>query len=122
MSTEIQNTICNPSAIDTIIAKAGEHFAKVIKLMCDGVAFPDEKDGKKFHVFSHEGDELGTLSAADVSYAIHFVKQQGRQVGKMKSMFIERLIGGKMTFREEPTRPAYTFAWEGWYMYNGQAL
>jgi len=109
----IQNTKFNVNAVDAMIAKAGEHFGKVIKTMVEGVAFPDEKDGKKYHVFSHSGDDdLGYLTAADVSYAIHFVKQQGRMVGKLRS-----LLG-----KDNMQRPAYTFAWEGWYYYNGRIL
>jgi len=121
MTELVLNMCCDLNAIGDIISKAGEHFGRVIKKMCDGVAFPDEKDGKLYHVFSHEGDELGTLTAADVSYAIHFVKQQGRMVGKMRSSF-SHMVDGKLKFYEEPTRTAYTFAWVDWYRYNGRIL
>lgn len=112
----IPDTICNVSAVDGAIAKAGEHFGRVIKIMAEGVAFPDEKDGTKYHVISHSGDDdLGFLSAADVSYAIYLVKQYGRQVGKMRSLI-------RTNGYTDTQRPAYSFGWEGWYMYNGHIL
>jgi hypothetical protein len=93
------------------IADAGEHMGRVIRLMVDGVAFHNE--GKMYHVFSHEGDELGTLSTADVSYAINYMKRKGREVGKCS------------TYTDDPrfkNDPAFTFAWEGWLMFNGRRM
>lgn len=115
MEVVVPNTITNIHAVDAVIAKAGEHFGRVLKIMAEGVAFPEEQDGKRYHVISHSGDDdLGYLTAADVSYAIYLVKQQGRAVGKMRS-----LIHGP---HADMQRPAYSFGWEGWYTYNGHIL
>lgn len=114
MEETVPNTVTNISAVDAVIAKSGEHFGRVLRIMAEGVAFPEENDGTKYHVISHSGDDdLGYLSAADVSYAIYLVKQQGRQVGKITSI----IRNG-----DPKQRPAYSFGWEGWYTYNGQIL
>jgi len=85
---------------DHHIAAAGEHLGNVLRLMVEGVAFP--RDGTQYEVFSHEGDDIGVLATADVSYAISFMKSRGRQVGKMKTC-------------ASHYNPAFSFAWEGWH-------
>jgi len=84
---------------------AGSHMRKVIKAMIDGVAF--RRDALWFDVYSHEGDELGQISTADVNYAIHFMKKAGRPVGKLTHI----------TMQKNPFychEPAFTFAWVDW--------
>ena len=88
-------------------------MAGVIRMMFDGVAF--RRDAQTFDVFSHEGDELGSLSTADVTYAIHLLKRMGRLVGKITHY----------TMRDDPkyaSEPAFTFAWVDWMMYNGRRM
>jgi hypothetical protein len=81
---------------------AGEHIGKVIRMMVDGVAFPDNHDSRRYVVYSHEGDDLGHISTNDVGYAISFMKQRGRQVGKMRTTSTN-------------FAPAFSFAWIGWH-------
>lgn len=82
-----------------IAGRAGLHLARVIQKMIDGVAF--RQDGKTFNVFSHEGDELGTLTTEDVGYAISFMKRHGIAVGKCHSYM-------------PADGPAFSFAWSDW--------
>lgn len=99
--------------VDTAVAAAGTHIGRVIRLLHEGVAF--RVDGGLFHVFSHEGDELGFVSTADLNFAVCLVKRMGRQVGKCNST---------TTHKHGPYmgEPAFTFAWEGWLMFNGQRI
>jgi hypothetical protein len=83
-----------------LIEKAGAHLGRVIQMMVDGVAFPQAEDRREYHVFSHEGDELGKIATADVNYAIAFMKKQGRRVGKCHT--------------HQSDLPAFTFGWEDW--------
>lgn len=83
------------------IAGAGEHLGGVIKMLVDGIAFPVEGNGKKYWVFSHEGDELGELTTAEVNFATHYMKRLGRVTG------VHYLYKGRRT------NPGITFAWEG---------
>ncbi len=92
--------------IEQAITQAGSHMGRVIKLLYDGVAF--RQDGRTFNVFSHEGDELGQLSTNDVSYAISFMKNMGRPVGKCKHPTFQHGEPGHL-------EPAFTFAWQGWH-------
>lgn len=96
--------------IDAVTAQAGTHLGSVIRLLYEGVAF--RKDGKTFEIFSHEGDELGEITTADLSFAINFVKRTtGRAVGKCKRYLYDP-VTGKYSPEYEP---AFTFSWEGWY-------
>jgi hypothetical protein len=90
------------------MAQAGAHMASVIRTMFDGVAF--RRDGQTYDVYSHEGDELGTLSTADVNFAIHLMKRMGRPVGKLKHNQYDRATQ-KFSLEYEP---AFTFAWSDW--------
>ena len=90
---------------DEIVEMAGEHIGGVIMMMYDGVAFPDSIDSQRYQVVSHEGDELGWLSTSDVEFAICFMKQRGKQVGKCSSFY-----RGLMNCRH---KPGFSFAWEG---------
>ena len=62
-------------------------------------------------MYSHEGDDLGQVSTADVSFAIHFMKQRGRMVGKLKDHPYDPVTKQWLSTYE----PAFTFAWEGWF-------
>lgn len=97
--------------IDNICSKAGEHLSSVIKMLWDGVGFPRDSE-RSYHVFSHEGDELGILSNADVNFAIHFMKRQGYPVGKLASLKPNQLPG---FLRFEI---AFTFAWQGFHPFS----
>jgi len=91
------------------IASAGAHLAAVIAAMYEGVAF--RRDGKTYDIFSHEGDELGSISTADLNFAIHTVRRMGREVGKCKHHQYDP-ITKKLSPEYEP---AFTFAWVGWH-------
>lgn len=96
--------------IDVVTAHAGLHMGLVIRLLYEGVAF--RKDGTTFEIFSHEGDELGLITTADLSFAINFVKRTtGRAVGKCKHHQYDP-VAKKFSDTYEP---AFTFAWEGWH-------
>jgi hypothetical protein len=80
--------------------------------MYDGVAFRQHPiAGGGYDVFSHEGDELGHISAADVSYAIMIVKKLGQFVGKCHHNVWDPIAKKPSTFSE----PGFTFAWVGWH-------
>lgn len=100
--------------IETAIAGAGTHLGNVIRTLHDGVAF--RHCGQTFNVFSHEGDELGKLSTADVNFAVCYMKRLGRQVGKCTHPTFTNSQGIHGPLAGEP---AFTFAWEGWLMHNG---
>ncbi len=95
----------HPIIANVIASAAGTHLANVIRTMHDGVAF--RKDAATFEVFSHEGDDLGLLSTADVNFAIHLVKRMGRPVGKLTHITMQK----NPLYAHEP---AYTFAWSDW--------
>ena len=80
-------------------AEAGDTMQRVIEMMIDGVAFPDDKDRRIYDVFSHEGDNLGRLSSTEVQFAMHYMKQRGRRVGTLR--------------HNHPAHPGFSFAWEG---------
>ena len=95
--------------LHSVASHAGSQIARAIRLMYDGVAF--RKNNTTFEVISHEGDPIGEISVADVSYAIMAVKNAGQPVGKCKQRTydpITKRIGD--TFE-----PAFTFAWIGWH-------
>lgn len=92
------------------IASAGAHLAAVIAAMYDGVAF--RRDGKTYDIFSHGGDELGSISTADLNFAIHTVRRMGREVGKCKQYHFDQV---SRTFDYTRYEPAFTFAWVGWH-------
>ena len=99
--------------VASAMVQGGTHMAAVIRMMFDGVAF--RKDATTFDVYSHEGDDIGSLAAADVNYAIHLLKRMGRPVGKLTHI----------TMQDNPKyshEPAYTFAWVDWMMYNGRRM
>lgn len=87
------------SQVRLAAAAAGDDMQRVIDVMTDGVAFPDEKDRRIYHVFSHEGDELGQLNSNQVQYAIHYLKLRGRPVGTLPG--------------SDPCHPGFSFAWVG---------
>jgi hypothetical protein len=96
------------AAILTAARHAGDHIARVVQLLIDGVAFPT--DGKTYEVFSHEGDELGSITTADLGFAINLMRRMGREPGKCKHYTYDPAT---KTF--PPTyQPAFTFAWVGW--------
>lgn len=80
------------------VATAGQ-FGRVIQLLIDGVAF--RENGVQYRIFSHEGDELGLISTADVNFATNFMRRLGRKVGKCHGFPLHE--------------PAFTFAWQGWH-------
>lgn len=82
-----------------IAASSGDVLERTINAMIDGVAFPDGMDSKLYRVFSHEGDDICTLSTAEVNFAIFYMKQQGRRVGTMEY--------------DIPSHPGFSFAWQG---------
>ena len=93
-------------------AEAGSHIANVIQMMYDGVAFRQHSSkGGGFDVFSHEGDELGHIAVADLSYAIMVVKKLGQAVGKCHHNVWDPITRTASTFSE----PGFTFAWVGWH-------
>lgn len=95
--------------IERAVAQAGSHLGSVIQKLYDGVAF--RLDGKTFHIISHSGDdELGRISTADLSFAVHFMKQLGRPVGKCKNYKYDPVTRRCLHEYE----PAFTFAWVGW--------
>lgn len=102
----------HPIVQKAILQAGGTHVARVIQTMFDGVAF--RKDNLTFEVYSHEGDDLGLLSVADVNYVIHLLKRMGRSVGKITHVSAQ----GAQYAHE----PAYTFAWSDWLMYNGRRM
>ncbi len=87
--------------LDAAIANVGDHMKSVIQMLVDGVAFFET--GILYRVFSHEGDELGTISTADLVYAIHYLKRSGREVGKCRNELGTRF------------NPGFSFAWKGWH-------
>lgn len=93
------------------IASAGAHLAAVIAAMYEGVAF--RVDGKTYEIFSHEGDPLGTISTADLNFAIHTVRRMGREVGKCKQYPFDPV---SRTFDYTWYEPAFTFGWVGWHL------
>jgi hypothetical protein len=80
-------------------AEAGDVMQRVIDMMIDGVAFPDDKDRRFYDVFSHEGDGLGRISSASVQFAMNYMKLRGRHVGTLR--------------HNDPCHPGFTFAWVG---------
>lgn len=95
--------------IQNAVAQAGTHMAMVIHTMFEGVAF--RRDAFTFEVFSHEGDDLGTLTTADVNYAVHMLKRMGRPVGKLRNITMQ-------THPLYSNEPAFTFAWVDWMLDN----
>ena len=91
------------------IASAGLHLARVITALYDGVAF--RVDGRTYEIFSHEGDPLGTISTADLNFAIHNMRQMGREVGKLQDRKYDNVTKTWASTYE----PAFTFAWVGWH-------
>jgi hypothetical protein len=49
---------------EDLIAEAGQYFGDVIRRLYEGVAFYDRAKGV-YHIFSHEGDELGGSAVPD---------------------------------------------------------
>lgn len=80
-------------------AEAGDVMQRVIEMMIDGVAFPDERDRRFYDVVSHEGDWLDRVSSVSVQFAMHYMKQRGRRVGTLR--------------HNHPAHPGFSFAWEG---------
>jgi hypothetical protein len=80
-------------------AAAGDAMQRIIDMMIDGVAFCYMKDKRIYHVYTHEGDDLGTLLASEVQFAVHYMKLRGRPVGTM--------------LHEHPAHPGLSFAWVG---------
>jgi hypothetical protein len=95
--------------IQQAMAEAGSHLANVIQVLYDGVAFP--AGGKVYDVFSHEGDELGQITTADLNFATHFMKRRGRAVGKLMHSDWDPVTKKFSTNYV----PAFSFAWEGWH-------
>jgi hypothetical protein len=95
------------------IASAGVHLGAVMQALYDGVAF--RKDGKTYEIFSHEGDELGTISTADLNFATNCMRRMGREVGKLKHHQWDP-VAKKFSVEYEP---AFTFAWVGWHPIDG---
>jgi hypothetical protein len=98
--------------IQLAIAAAGQHLGAVMRALYDGVAF--RVDGKTYEIFSHEGDELGRISTADLNFAIHSMRQMGREVGKLKHHQWDN-VAKKFSIEYEP---AFTFAWVGWHPFD----
>jgi hypothetical protein len=92
---------------------AGSQVARAIQMMYDGVAF--RKNNLVYEVYSHEGDGLGEISVADVSYAIMTVKQAGQPVGKLQDRKYDNVTKTWSATYE----PAFTFAWVGWHPIDG---
>lgn len=95
--------------IQLAIAAAGEHLGAVMRALYAGVAF--RVDGKTYEIFSHEGDPLGTISTADLNFAIHNMRQMGREVGKLQ----DRKYDWATKTWASTYEPAFTFAWVGWH-------
>jgi hypothetical protein len=95
--------------LSNAITSAGQHLGNVIKMLVDGVAF--RTSGVVFDVFSHEGDPLGEITTADLSFAICYMKRLGRQVGKLR----HRTWDNESKTFSETYEPAFTFAWQGWH-------
>lgn len=94
--------------VQLAIASAGQHLGAVMTAMYEGVAF--RRDGKTYDIFSHEGDSLGTISTADLNFAINCMRRMGREVGKCKHRQWDSVTKKFGTEYE----PAFTFAWVGW--------
>ena len=94
--------------LETIFQALGPRLSQCVKMLIDGVAFHSHHDSKIYNVFSHAGDELGTLSAAELSFLIHFFKQRGRPIGKCLSL--------------TPLEPAFTLAWVDWLIIDGKRI
>lgn len=92
--------------IKSTVASAGEHIGKVIQMLHDGVAFPNVQNNRllEYQVISHEGDELGIITTADLNFAIHFMKRNGWPVGKY--------VDG---YQMSTLKTAFTFGWQGWF-------
>jgi hypothetical protein len=89
---------------EDLIAEAGQYFGDVIRRLYEGVAFYDRAKGV-YHIFSHEGDELGDVRISDVQFAVCYMKRQGVAVGKL----VDRDAG--------PGHPSLTFGWTGWFQW-----
>lgn len=111
--------------IEQIIADAGNHIGKVIRAMYDGVALPKHSDTRMYEVFSHEGDEIGQFTTADVEYAVSFMKKRGILVGKTHGTQNMPVPGGPVIhyIGRQPIdlRVAYSFAWSGWHHLDRRA-
>jgi hypothetical protein len=92
-----------------VCASAGSHMACVISALYDGVAF--RVDGKTYEIFSHEGDPLGSISTADLNFAINLVRRMGREVGKLQDRKYDNVTRTWAATYE----PAFSFAWVGWH-------
>ena len=104
--------------IEDAISSASQHLGEVIRMMYEGVAFHDAHNTRLYNVFSHEGDELGSIEHADVSYAICYMKKLGRPVGKL-----EHRHWDPVTKKYSSTvEPAFSFAWEGWHPIDQKRL
>jgi hypothetical protein len=95
--------------LSNAISSAGQHLGNVIKMLVEGVAF--RVNGATFEVYSYEGDVLGEITTADLSFAICYVKRLGRPVGKLKHFRWNNETKTYSTTYE----PAFTFAWQGWH-------
>jgi hypothetical protein len=91
------------------IISAGQHLGAVMQAMYDGVAF--RRDGKTYEIFSHEGDPLGTISTADLNFAVNCMRRMGREVGKLQDRKYDFATKTWATTYE----PAFSFAWVGWH-------
>ena len=91
--------------LQNAVAGAGAHLGRVVQAMIDGVAFAQD-DGKTYDVFSHEGDEMGSFTTADINFATNYMKRLGRPVGKT--------LGYKCGI-------AFSFAWIGWHPWHNKA-
>lgn len=93
--------------IEQVIADAGEHYGRIIRMMVDGVGYLFK--GKKEYAFtSHSGDDtLGTVPICDVNTVVNWMKRHGHSVGKCTGF---------------DGHPGLTFAWSGWYLINGRRI
>ena len=91
-------TVTSPVNHSAAIQDAGVHIGRVLQALVDGVLF-STTDGKRYEGFSHEGDDIGSFTTADVNYATNFMKRRGVPIGKCKGLYG---IG-------------FTLAWQDWH-------
>jgi hypothetical protein len=89
-------------AVRLAAAEAGDLLQRVIDMMIDGVAFPEDSL-KSYTIISHEGDYLGTAPSTDVQFAVHYMKRKGRQIGTIPSTLDDK--------NKRMSHPGMTFAW-----------
>lgn len=80
----------------------GDHYARLIDLLYDGVAFKDPGH-KTYSVYSHEGDELAEhIPTSVIEPLVHVLRLHGHDVGSIGSWN-----------REHPGSASFTLAWRG---------